>query len=117
MARFASDQQYWALRFLEAWDLMQTNGYSELQAGPEAGWLGYYSLAKQGRLAGAGLEQLIAEAGEDGLVWTDPEVDPTLCGHRGHFLTSCGLTISHCVQANREGRGCQGDGMGTDFIP
>ena len=116
---------------------MQTNGYSALQAGPEAGWLGYYSLAKQGRLAGAGLEQLIAEAGEGGLVWTDPEVDPTLCctvlyctvlcctvqvdptlcGHRGHFLTSCGLTISHCVQENREGRGCQGDGMGTDFIP
>ena len=25
---------------------MATNGYTDLEAGPEAGWLGYYSLDK-----------------------------------------------------------------------
>ena len=70
---------------------MQTNGYSALQAGPEAGWLGYYSLAKQGRLAEAGLEQLIAEAGEGGLVWTDHEVDPTL------YCTVLYCTVLYCT--------------------
>ena len=44
--RFASDQQYWSVKFLEAWDIMATNGYTDLEAGPEAGWLGYYSLDK-----------------------------------------------------------------------
>ena len=54
---------------------MATNGNSDLEAGPEAGWLGHYSLDKAGRLeGGATLSGLIAEAGDTGLVWTDPEV-------------------------------------------
>merc|ERR1711972_667362 len=28
--KFASDQQYWSVRFLEAWDTMATNGYDQL---------------------------------------------------------------------------------------
>ena len=85
--RFASDQQLWSGKFLEAWDLMATNGYTslrqpgpgwftDLEEGPQAGWLGHYSLDKAGRLAaGVTLESLIAGAGEAGLVWTDDKVD------------------------------------------
>ena len=88
--RFASDQQLWSGKFLEAWDLMATNGYTslrrgpgpgaswftDLEEGPQAGWLGHYSLDKAGRLAaGDTLESLIAAAGEAGLVWTDKQVD------------------------------------------
>ena len=29
---------------------MATNGYDSLTSGPEAGWLGHYSLSKQGKL-------------------------------------------------------------------
>ena len=57
---------------------MQKNGYSDLTEGPEAGWLGYYSLDKQGRMAGASLGDLITAAGAEGLVWTDPQVRPQL---------------------------------------
>ena len=39
---------------------MATNGYSSLSAGPEAGWLGFYSLDKQGRMDGVSLDSLIA---------------------------------------------------------
>ena len=54
---------------------MAKNGHSNLEAGPEAGWLGHYSLDKAGRLeGGATLSGLIAEAGDTGLVWTDPQV-------------------------------------------
>ena len=54
---------------------MATNGNSDLEAGPEAGWLGHYSLDKAGRLeGGATLSGLIAEGGDSGLVWTDPQV-------------------------------------------
>ena len=74
---------------------MASNGYSSLTAGPEAGWLGYYSLNKQGRMAGVSLESLIAENADTGLVWTDPQTDPYICGHSGHFLSSCGETFSH----------------------
>ena len=88
--RFASDQQLWSGKFLEAWDLMATNGYTslrpgagpgpgwftDLEEGPQAGWLGHYSLDKAGRLeGGVTLESLIAGAGEAGLVWTDDKVD------------------------------------------
>ena len=89
--RFASDQQLWSGKFLEAWDLMATNGYTslrygpgpgwftDLEEGPQAGWLGHYSLDKADRLGpGDSLESLIAGAGEAGLVWTDPEVDTQL---------------------------------------
>ena len=65
--RFASDQQYWSIRFMEAWDIMATNGYTDLQDG----WFGYYSLKKQGRL---NLTVLEADMNNGGLVWTDPKV-------------------------------------------
>ena len=65
-----------SVKFLEGWDIMQKNGYSDLTEGPEAGWLGYYSLDKQGRMAGASLGDLITAAGAEGLVWTDPQVQP-----------------------------------------
>ena len=106
-----------AVKFLEAWDIMATNGYSSLTAGPEAGWLGYYSLNKQGKLAGTSLASLIAEKADTGLVWTDPEADPYICGHRGHFLTSCGLTFSHVIHSaiNEEGQ-YHGPGMGPGIM-
>ena len=114
---------------------MQKNGYSDLTEGPEAGWLGYYSLDKQGRMAGASLGDLITAAGADGLVWTDPQVqpqlnmqlqlpssllaqvDPTVCGHNGHHRTSCGNTFSQCLSSNRAGKACEGSGMGSAFVP
>ena len=34
--RFASDQQFWSGKFLEAWDIMATNGYTGLRA--DTGW-------------------------------------------------------------------------------
>ena len=116
---FANDQQFWSVKFLEAWDLMATNGYSSssLTAGPEAGWLGFYSLNKQGRLAGLSLESLIAEKADTGLVWTDPLADPYICGHRGHFVTSCGLTFSHVIDsAINDGGQYQGAGMGPGIM-
>ena len=63
-----------AVKFLEAWDILATNGYSSLTEGPEAGWLGYYSLNKQGRMDGVSLDSLISENADSGLVWTDPQV-------------------------------------------
>ena len=30
--------------------MMATNGYTDLEAGPEAGWMGHYSLDKAGNL-------------------------------------------------------------------
>ena len=71
---YASDQQLWSVKFLEAWDILARNGYSSLTEGPEAGWLGYYSLDKQSRMAGVSLESLIAENADSGLVWTDNQV-------------------------------------------
>ena len=56
---FAYDQHFWSgeshaisdisvwmnitVKFREAWDIMATNSYSSLSAGPEAGWPGFYS--------------------------------------------------------------------------
>ena len=116
MESFANDQQFWSVKFLEAWDIMATNGYSSLSAGPEAGWLGYYSLNKQGRMAGVSLESLIAENADTGLVWTDPEADAYICGHRGHFQTSCGLTFSHVINTFLSGGKYSGAGMGPGIM-
>ena len=96
---------------------MAKNGYSSLTAGPEAGWLGFYSLDKQGRMAGVSLESLISEKADTGLVWTDPQTDPYICGHRGHFVTSCGLTFSHVINSTVNGDGqYQGAGMGPGIM-
>ena len=47
---FASDNEVWAEKFLEGWQQMTSNGYTseELVDGPQNGWIGYYSLTKQG---------------------------------------------------------------------
>ena len=95
---------------------MATNGYSSLTEGPEAGWLGFYSLNKQGKMDGVSLASLIEQHAEDGLVWTDPEADPYICGHRGHFQTSCGFTFSHYIEKNLAGENCEGNGMGPGIM-
>ena len=45
----ASDNEYFAEVFLEGWQIMTSNGYSldELEDGPQNGWFGHYSLARQ----------------------------------------------------------------------
>ena len=70
--KFASDQQYWSIRFMEAWDIMATNGYTDLKEGPKSGWFGHYSMMKQDRSLVAELE---AQMNNEGLVWTDPKVE------------------------------------------
>ena len=46
----ASDNEIFAEKFLESWQMMMNNGYKEgeLEDAPENGWFGYYSLAQQG---------------------------------------------------------------------
>ena len=90
------------MKFLESWDIMASNGYS--------------SLDKQGRMDGVSLESLIAENADSGLVWTDPQTDPYICGHSGHFLSSCGHTFSHCIGLNVAGEKWEGDGMGPGIM-
>ena len=104
------------VKFLEAWDIMATNGGEGLVEGPEEGWLGYYSLDKQGRLQEETLSNLISLHAETGLEWTDREADPYICGHRGHFKTSCGFTFSECIEKNVAGEGCEGDGGGPGIM-
>ena len=113
---YASDQQLWSVKFLEAWDIMATNGYSSLTEGPEAGWLGFYSLNKQGKLAETSLSSLIAEKADTGLVWTDPQADPHICGHDGHLTTSCGFTFSQAKEMTIAGEAVQGAGSGPGII-
>ena len=45
----ALDNEHFAEKFFEGWDIMTSNGYSEdeLVDGPENGWFGYNSLADQ----------------------------------------------------------------------
>ena len=52
--------------------MMQQNGYTDLTAGPVTGWLGFYSLKKQGRQDE--LASLDDNPSDTGLVWTDPKV-------------------------------------------
>ena len=91
---------------------MQRNGYTDLTAGPVSGWLGYYSLMKQGK------QQLLEQdIPDDGLVFTDPDTDPYICGHRGHFLTSCGFKFSEMIQRNLDGEeNVQGPGSGPGMM-
>jgi hypothetical protein len=46
----ASDNELFAEKFLEGWQMMTSNGYKagDLVDGPHNGWLGHYSLTKQG---------------------------------------------------------------------
>ena len=72
--KFAGDQQYFSVTFMEAWDLMTTNGNTGLTEGPTSGWFGFYSLQKQGRH----LDEELQSLPEDGIVWTDPNVTRSL---------------------------------------
>ena len=44
----ASDNEVFAEKFLEGWQMMTQNGNEGLVDGPHHGWLGYHSLAEQG---------------------------------------------------------------------
>jgi len=112
--KFASDQQYWSVRFLEAWDTMATNGYDQLNEGPYSGWFASWSLKKQGR---TDLEQLEEEMVNGGIVWTDPNADPYICGHVGHATTSCAFTYSNYIERILTGGEITGDGMDTILGP
>ena len=73
----ASNNTFWAEKFLEAWQLMTTNGDRaadgtiNLADGPQSGWFGHYSLYKQG-VNPADYEAYIASQAP--LTWTDPTV-------------------------------------------
>ena len=41
MENFADDHELWTKEFLDGWEIIQKNGYSNLQDGPENSWLGY----------------------------------------------------------------------------
>ena len=69
--KFASDNEYWAEKFLEAWIIMTTNGYSDLTDGPQTAWMGHYSLTKQGLNLGD-FDSYIAE--NSPVTFTDPMV-------------------------------------------
>ena len=69
----ADDNEHFAEKFLEAWQQMTNNGYSDsdLVDGPQNGWLGHYSLALQG-VDIPDFETYIAENAP--VTFTDPTV-------------------------------------------
>jgi len=89
----ASDNEYFAETFMDAWQMMTSNGYSgsELNVGPQNGWMGHFSLSQQGIELGD-FEAFIAENAP--VTFTDKNADPWVCGHRGHNVVSCGVTFS-----------------------
>jgi len=119
VADMANDNAYWAEKFLEAWQIMTTNGDRAadgtiaLTEGPQSGWFGHYSLYKQG-INPDDLEAYITSMAP--LTWTDPTVDPYICGHKGHFQTSCGLTFSKCYEQYDTIGKCEGNGMGPGIM-
>ena len=69
----ADDNEYFAEKFLEGWQQMISNGYSdgELVDGPENAWVGYHSLEQQGIV----IEDFDAFISANApLVFTDPKV-------------------------------------------
>ena len=69
----AEDNEYFAEKFLEAWQQMTSNGYSDadLVDGPQNGWLGHYSLSLQG-VDISDFENYIAKNAP--VIFTDPSV-------------------------------------------
>merc|ERR1711971_723257 len=113
----ASDNELFAEKFLEGWQMMTSNGYFKvppkgsvnhdldtyLVDGPENGWFGYYSLSEQGVDIGSNFADYIEE---NKPVWfTDPKADPYLCGHKGHFAASCGNRFSFLIKSMKLGLG------------
>ena len=70
--KLASDNEYWAEQFLEAWTIMTTNGNTGLTEGPQSSWLGHYSLTQQGVNVGD-FETYIAD--NSPVTFTDPTVN------------------------------------------
>ena len=70
----ASDNELFAEKFLEGWQQMTSNGYSDgdLVDRPDNGWIGYYSLSQQGVEIG-NFASYIADNAP--VTFTDPEVD------------------------------------------
>jgi len=93
----ASDNEHFAEMFLEAWQMLTSNGdrffhhFIDLKDGPQNGWLGHYSLSQQGIDVGD-FEDYIASNAP--VTFTDKTADPYICGHSGHFVTSCGIRFS-----------------------
>merc|ERR1712192_246848 len=98
--------------FLEAWQQFTSNGYTadDLVDGPDNGWLGYNSLAKQG-ISINNFEQFIER--NKPVTFTDPKADPYICGHRGHSSNSCGIRFSTGAKTGLYGG--PGDGPGLWF--
>jgi len=108
----AEDNEYFAEIFLEAWQQFTSNGYTadDLVDGPDNGWLGYNSLAKQG-ISINNFEQFIEQ--NKPVTFTDPKADPYICGHRGHSSNSCGIRFSTGAKTGLYGG--PGDGPGLWF--
>merc|ERR1712018_53379 len=102
----ASDNAVFTENFLEGWQQMISNGYTDtdLADSPHNGWLGYYSLSQQGYQIGDFEAYISDNAPVD---FTDPTTDPWICGHRGHATTSCGYRFSRYYEiAAAGGTGC-----------
>jgi len=98
---FASDNELFAEKFIEAFGMMASNGYTELNDAPQNSWLGHYSLTQQGIDLGGDFESYIATNAP--VTFTDATADPYICGHRGHAYTTCGRTFSELFElAGRE---------------
>ena len=70
----AADNEVWAEHFLDGWQQMTSNGYTEadLRDGPENGWFGHFSLTQQGKNIDGGFEKYIAS--NLPVKFTDPKV-------------------------------------------
>ena len=76
VGKFAEDNEVFAEKFMEGWQMMTANGYTEgeLEDGPESSWVGHYSLTAQGIDVGSNFAEYIEN---NKPVWfTDPEVSP-----------------------------------------
>merc|ERR1711872_586388 len=105
----ALDNEHFAEKFFEGWDIMTSNGYSEdeLVDGPENGWFGYNSLVDQD----VNIENFETYIRDNSPVWfTSPKADPWICGHRGHSATTCGIRFSKYFELQSKG------GNSCDFV-
>ena len=100
----ASDNELFAEKFLASWQQMTSNGNSDLEDGPQNGWLGHYSLSQQG----VDIPDFDAYITENAPVtFTDPKADPWICGHRGHAGITCGIRFSKYFELAETGTdGC-----------
>jgi len=89
---FAHDNDLFIEKFMEGWQKMTSNGYGELNEGPQSGWLGHYSLSKLNRAPEGHFGNWIEDNAP--VKFTDETADPYICGHLGHAGTSCGYRFS-----------------------